>query len=157
MCAESQYPTALRPTILRIVFGISRSLHIFISLAIAKWQSSASLAGNVSRVHCRCGQCAAYSAMGVSLLSHNPDSVEPVTVLHEMYCCARCGRNYVQFFADELRPTPCTAGLATALSTRRAHSCELCIGVAVHLYIATHSSHSSFRCSDGWFRRSAVV
>jgi len=33
----------------------------------------------------------------------------------------------VQFFTDELRPMPGTAGLAAALSMRGVHSVRLCI------------------------------
>lgn len=72
---------------LHMVFGMSRPPNIFF-LAIAKSQSSASLAGNVFRVHRRCRQFAASGIMGVSSLLHKPDRVEPVAVLHEMYCYA---------------------------------------------------------------------
>jgi len=113
---------------LHIVFGMPRSQNIFF-LAIAKNHSSASLAWNVSRVHCRRRQFGASGVMGFPYFFHKPDRVEPVAVLHEMNCCAPRRRNYVQFYADKLRPMLGTTEFTITLPKSGAHSFKLCIGV----------------------------
>ena len=126
--AESQYLKAFRPAMLHIVFGMPRSQNIFF-LAITKKHSSASLAWNVSRVHCRRRQFGASGVMGFPYFFHKPDRVEPVAVLHEMNCCAPRRRNYVQFYADKLRPMLGTTEFTITLPKSGAHSFKLCIGV----------------------------
>ena len=67
--------------------------------------------------------------MGFPYFFHKPDRVEPVAVLHEMNCCAPRRRNYVQFYADKLRPMLGTAEFTITLPKSGAHSFKLCIGV----------------------------